>query len=89
MSKQSVINARTDQETKSQAEAVFFALGLSTTQAINLFLKQVIYTQSIPFDLKIPRELNTKTQEIFEKTDRGEELTECDSLEDMMNQLKS
>ena len=89
MSKQSVINARTDQETKIQAEAVFSALGLSTTQAINLFLKQVIYTQSIPFDLKIPRELNTKTQETFEKTDREEELTECDSLEDMMNQLRS
>jgi hypothetical protein len=33
--------------------------------------------------------INALTISAFEKTDREEELTECDSFEDMMDQLKS
>jgi len=45
------INIRTDADLKTQAQAVFLDLGLDMTTAINIFLKQVVYKQSIPFSI--------------------------------------
>ena len=52
------MNIRMDSEVKRKAQQVFAELGLDTTTAVNLFLRQVIRTQSIPFELKaeIPNE---------------------------------
>ena len=46
------INVRIDSETKKDAEKVFAKLGLTPTTAICLFYRQVIRTNSIPFELK-------------------------------------
>ena len=46
------VNIRIDSEIKRKAEEVFKNLGLSASTAINLFYKQVIRTNSIPFELK-------------------------------------
>lgn len=52
------MNIRMDTELKRKAQLVFAELGLDTTTAVNLFLRQVVRTQSIPFELKaeIPNE---------------------------------
>ena len=47
------INIRVDDDVKQQAEFIFGELGLSTSSAITMFLKQVIRCNGIPFDLKI------------------------------------
>lgn len=43
------INIRIDTKTKKEAEELFKDLGLNTSTAINLFLKQCIRDQGIPF----------------------------------------
>ena len=43
------INIRTDSDLKAKAQEVFFDLGLDMSTAINIFLKQVIYKEAIPF----------------------------------------
>lgn len=45
------INIRVDSEVKSKAQEVFSALGLDMTSAINLFLRQAIRKNGIPFEL--------------------------------------
>jgi len=43
------INIRVDSEIKIQAQGVFVSLGLDMTTAINIFLRQAIRQNGIPF----------------------------------------
>ena len=57
MVKTSTISARIDPEIKIGAERVFRELGLTSSQAITLFYKQVELQQGLPFIVRIPNEL--------------------------------
>jgi len=46
------INVRVDRDTKEQAKATLEALGLDLSSGVKLFLKSVINTQSIPFEVR-------------------------------------
>ena len=48
----SAINIQVDSETKKEATNILNDLGLSMSTAINLFLKQVIKTDGLPFQVK-------------------------------------
>ena len=52
--KTQVINARIEPKLKSSAEKIFKSLGMSTTDAISIFLSQVVLNNGLPFDVKIP-----------------------------------
>lgn len=43
------VNLRIDKDLKAQAETLFSSLGMNMTTAINVFLKQAVRSQSIPF----------------------------------------
>lgn len=47
------MNIRMDADVKRQAEALFSEIGINMTTAINIFLKQSIRENGIPFELKI------------------------------------
>ena len=51
MAKNTVISVRVQEETKKEAERLFDEMGLSMSTAVNLFLKQVVLTGKIPFEL--------------------------------------
>ena len=51
----SAINIQVDSETKKQATAVLSDLGLSMSTAINLFLRQVIKRDGLPFEVVNPK----------------------------------
>ncbi len=50
------LNIRTDKEVKLAAEKIFEELGLNMTTAINMFLRQTIRENGIPFSLKLNNE---------------------------------
>ena len=52
--KTQVINARVEPKLKSSAEKIFKSLGMSTTDAISIFLSQVVLNKGLPFEVKIP-----------------------------------
>ncbi len=54
MARTSNIFVRVEPSTKEQAEAVLNQLGIPMSNAIGLFLKQVILQRGIPFDVKLP-----------------------------------
>ncbi len=47
------LNIRTDKEIKVKAEQLFDALGLNMSTAVNIFLRQSIRENGIPFDVKL------------------------------------
>ena len=55
MPKTSNINLRIEPDIKAQADAVFSSLGISVTDAINVFLHASIMEGGFPFQPKQPR----------------------------------
>ena len=45
---------RVDPDTKEQAEAILNQLGIPMSNAIGMFLKQIVMQRGIPFEMKIP-----------------------------------
>ena len=59
------MNLRIDKELKRQAEELFAELGINTTTAINIFLRQSVRDRGIPFRLSaVPLEANADAGEI-------------------------
>lgn len=52
--KEAVVRARIESRLKRDAEAVFAKLGISTTEAIRMFLSQVRLHRGLPFALSVP-----------------------------------
>ncbi len=51
----SAINVQIDTKTKQEATAILSDLGLSMSSAINIFLKQVIKRDGLPFEVVNPK----------------------------------
>jgi DNA-damage-inducible protein J len=62
------INARIEPKLKKRAEAVFDKIGLSTTDAVTMFLTQVVAQDGLPFEAKVP---NRETIRAIEELERG------------------
>jgi len=54
MSKSDVINTRVEPSVKRSVEAILRPLGLTTTDAINMFLHQVVLREGLPFEVRRP-----------------------------------
>lgn len=80
MAKTATIRARIEPELKSDAEQIFSQIGLSVTQAITLFYKQVTWQKGLPFAVKIP---NNETLQALAQARDAEDLTEYASLEEL------
>lgn len=66
------MNIRMDETTKKQAQQLFGEFGLDMTTAINMFLKQSVREQRIPFELKI-HVPNAETIEAINEVKKMEE----------------
>ncbi|MCD7732128.1 MAG: type II toxin-antitoxin system RelB/DinJ family antitoxin [Oscillospiraceae bacterium] len=45
---------RIEPEVKEEAEQILSSLGVSSSAAINMFYKQIIFCGGLPFDVKLP-----------------------------------
>jgi DNA-damage-inducible protein J len=84
MPKTAVISARIDPELKHGAEAVFRELGLTATQAITLFYKQVELERGLPFAVRVP---NDATVEALEQARTRQDLESFNTLDDLFEDL--
>ena len=85
MSKTAMIRARTEPKLKNKVERIFEALGLTVSEAINLFYHRVELENGLPFDLKIP---NTKTLRAMDDVEKKKKLRGYHNAEDMLKDLK-
>ena len=84
MPKTGIISARVDPKLKRNAEEVFKELGLTTTQAITLFYKQVELERGLPFAVRMP---NDVTAEALEQARTRQNLGSFNTLEDLFEDL--
>jgi DNA-damage-inducible protein J len=84
MSKDATVRARIQPDLKKRVETMFEKLGLSTTEAITLFYRQVDLRRGLPFDVVIP---NKTTRKTLEDTDAGRNLIFCKDADDMFKKL--
>lgn len=54
--KSATIYARIDPALKEQAESILSALGIPTSNAIDMFFKQIVLQKGLPFEVKLPYE---------------------------------
>lgn len=55
MARTANIFARVEPELKAQAEGVLDQLGIPMSNAVSMFLKQVVLQGGIPFEMKLPK----------------------------------
>lgn len=55
MARTSNIFARVEPEIKEQAEKVLERLGIPMSNAVGMFLRQVVLQRGIPFEMKLPQ----------------------------------
>jgi DNA-damage-inducible protein J len=85
MPRSATIQARIDPEIKAQAQDILNKLHISMSEAISMYLTQVALQKGIPFDLKIP---NSLTAETLRKSERGEELHQVNSVDQLFKELE-
>ena len=69
MTLDATVRARVNGELKHEVEEILSQIGLSTSQAITLFLKRIKYERGIPFELKVP---NATTLQAMEEAKNNE-----------------
>ena len=85
MARDALIRARTEASLKTEVERIFKELGLTTTEAINLFYNQVRLRKGIPFKLEVP---NEKTKQVLENTRKGKDLYSYDNVDALFEDLE-
>lgn len=78
------IHCRIDPILKKGADAVLHHLGLNMTDAIRIFLAQIVLKDGIPFDVKIP---NKKTIAAIEESKVKSKLYKASSLDNLFKEL--
>ncbi len=83
------LNIRTDKEVKSSAEKIFEQLGLNMTTAVNIFPRQTIRENGIPFDLKlrVPNDETAAAIEEGRRIARDKSVKGYTSMEDLKTAL--
>lgn len=82
--KEGMVRARVNKDLKDKAESIFHELGISATEAITLFYRQVELNQGLPFQVLLPNE-ETKKAIAEAKSRKG--LKKFDNLEDAFDYL--
>ena len=84
MSKTEIIEVNIEPKLKHEVEEILQRLGLTVSDAIDLFYRQIRQNKGIPFKVKIP---NATTRKTMQETDEGKNLVVCDNVDDMFSKL--
>lgn len=83
------INIRMDTELKKQSERLFSDLGLNMTTAFNIFLRQAVRQQRIPFDVALdtPNPVTIEAMKDADRISRDKNVTSYNDVDEMMGEL--
>lgn len=83
------VTLRVDEDLKKQADVLFSELGLNLTTAFNIFLRQSVREQQIPFRIS-KNTPNAITLAAMDAAEKGEDLHgPYDSVSDLMEALNA
>lgn len=78
------IRARVEPKLKYEVELLFNSWGITTTQAITMFYKQIQSTHGLPFEFSKP---NRETARAIKEARQGKGIVKCKDEQDLFNQL--
>ena len=82
------MSIRLDSEVKEQAQQVFNHFGMDMTTAINIFLRQAIQYQGLPFDVRLDE--NQKLLQVLTDVDQNRNMSQSfESVSDLMEDLRA
>lgn len=84
MAASAFVRARIDEKLRDEAAEVLAAMGLTVSDFVRIGLTKVVRERGLPFEMRVPNEL---TAETLEKSDRGEDLHQANSAEEMFKDL--
>lgn len=84
-----VLNIRTDTQVKKDAENIYKQLGMNMSTAVNIFLRQSIRSNGIPFDvsLDIPSKETLKAMEETEALINDKNAKKYNSFQEIRDEL--
>ena len=92
MAKTDTLNIRIEPNLKKEAEKTLDDLGMNVADAVTIFLKQVVLTESIPFNIKKPK-YNDETleaiKEALEMIKNPDKYKSFNNVEELMQELNS
>jgi len=84
MALDATVRARIDTQLKQEVEDILKQIGLTTSQAITLFMNKIKNERGIPFDLKVPNALTLQAME-----DADNNIGETISYEEFMKESEA
>lgn len=85
MTNSATIQTRIDPDVKKQAKRILDTLGISMSEAIGAYLRQIVLRKGIPFELKIPNEATIQAVEQLE-TGKG---STFENIDEFLKDLES
>lgn len=86
MTRSDTIHATVDKQTKEKAQGILHDLGMSMSEAIAVYFKQIVLHKGLPFEVKIP---NQETVDTIKKAAKGIEVESFASVEELFEDLDS
>ena len=80
------MRARIEPSVKKKAEMVLSKIGMSSSEAINVFYRRIASDKGIPFSLNIP---NAETRKAIEEARSKKNLMSFDTFEDFAKHMRS
>lgn len=88
MAKKATINVKTDESLKKQVDKIFKKIGLTSSDAINIFYHQVKFAKGLPFPVLIPNRLTAKTMTEVENAENINKYENLDAFFQKMGVTK-
>jgi DNA-damage-inducible protein J len=94
MQRTSNVFARVEPEIKEEAEQVLSQLGIPMSNAIGLFLRQIIMQRGIPFEMKLPPKTPSaiggmSAAKLNAELEKGYAAGRLHNLEDVVSEMQS
>jgi DNA-damage-inducible protein J len=86
MPKTAMIRARIEPKLKKDVEYIFRKLGITSTEAINLFYNQIKLRRGIPFEINIP---NVITRKAINEASKKRGVKKFKSVHELFKELDS
>ena len=84
MPKTAYINARIDKQLKAKAQKVLDKVGMTTTDAVNLLMHQIVLRDGLPFEVRVP---NKDTRAAIAELRDGKGERHAESTKDVLSKL--
>ncbi len=85
MTKTAVITTRIEPEIKQEAENILAQLGIAMSQAMSMYIRQLVLQRGLPFRVQIP---NQETMAAIQESKNPENLPVFDNLDDLFEDLE-